>query len=703
MKWTSVAWLALATVFVTAVHAAPVDTLSVDLNPLIDAAAASKNRFAVDIEHPLSGHGAWTYSVRVPGAISMSFHASELRLPGDAVLTVSAGSTTTTYRAHDINRGGLWGRPLLGDTLSFELHGTGASIHIQSLQAGYRAIGGVVPDHPHYTARIKMLTANDTSAGCTQNYSCNATDANQGPAQATVAVLVGNQYSCTGTLLNNTSNDATPYVLTARHCQNGQMGGGNPDAAATVTVYWDAVTACASTLGSIYEGTTITQFGAVTMVEQQDAWLIRLNAPPAARDAYFAGWDATGSVFTGGYSIHHALGNDKQYVGWYGQAVYQKMARASVGVNYESTFWSLVNGIGSTGAGASGGAVFDPANHLVGSATLAKLVAGENTAGVCPVTSDSTPTAQYTALSGVWTSTADATSTTGNQTLQSVLDPTNTGKMAIDGVGMLPMTLTSDTTYLRTDQRLTLSWNVPDALACTASGGQPGDGWTGTRAASGAVQVSGLTGGHVEYALSCKTAERVGRAVAAVDWTYIQPVAWVGVDSGSVTVGSPINLNWYSNVTPCTAGGGEPGDGWAGAKDSSGTQTVVVAKAGTAEFTITCGTWAQVASYRVSVTVVAPSDTDHSTTSSATPPQTAAQTPTAPAASTSGDSSANGSSASSSGASGSGGAGSGGGGALDPFWLSVFSALLVFRAPANRLLRAAAPRESRAAARRSYR
>src|SRR5262249_20295146 len=149
-------------------------------------------------------------------------------------------NTSTSYRGHN---GELWGRPLLGDTLTFTLSGTGASIHIQGFQAGYRALGGVAPDHPHYTARIKLLAAAD----CTQNYSCNATDANQGPARATVAVLVGNQFSCTGTLLNNTSHDATPYVLTARHCENGEMGGGNPDAAASVTVYWDAVTACGFT------------------------------------------------------------------------------------------------------------------------------------------------------------------------------------------------------------------------------------------------------------------------------------------------------------------------------------------------------------------------------------------------------------------------------------------------------------------------
>src|SRR3954468_20233966 len=173
MKWTSVAPLATLLVSLAA-NATSVDTLSVDLNSLIDAAAASRNRFAVDVAHPVSGSDAWVYSVRIPGAISMSFHASELNLPDDATLTVTSGSTTTTYRTRDINQGGLWGRPLLGDTLNFTLSGHAASIHIQSFQADYRALGGVVPDHPHYTARLEMAASTD----CTQNYSCNATAAN---------------------------------------------------------------------------------------------------------------------------------------------------------------------------------------------------------------------------------------------------------------------------------------------------------------------------------------------------------------------------------------------------------------------------------------------------------------------------------------------------------------------------------------------
>jgi lysyl endopeptidase len=434
--------------------AVTVDALSVNLDPLIDSAAHDRNQFAVNIPHPAStstqGHwmrtastSTWSYTVQVPTAISLSFHASHIALPPSAVLTVTAGSTHASYHAQDVSRGGLWSRPLIGDTLEITVsvntnQASRMELQVDSLQAGYRGLGGGVADHPHY--RRIMASQAGTGTNCTQNYSCSATAASQGPAQATVAVLVGDQYQCTGTLLNNTRGDGTPYVLTARHCQTGKMGGGAPNTAESVIIYWDAVSACGQTLQSIYYGPT-TQSGAVTVVEQQDAWLIKLDAPPVVNDAFYAGWDARGSPFTGGYSIHHALGNDKQYVSWYGRALLQHYSAASVQVGYNSTFWGVVNELGEVGAGSSGGALFDPNNNVVGSGSLANLVNGDGSAGYCPATPLATATAsnvaaQYTALSSVWTSTADMTSTTGEVTLKSVLDPDNTGRMSVSGFGL---------------------------------------------------------------------------------------------------------------------------------------------------------------------------------------------------------------------------------------------------------------------------
>jgi lysyl endopeptidase len=299
-----------------------VDILQVDLNPLIDQAAKERNRFAVDIPHAIDasrvgiwsvsgGVAIWRYSVRIPTAVSLSFHAPNIFLPTSAQLSARSGGNTYVYRAADTHMHSLWSRISKGDSLDLELTVAPSDrravvLQITALQAGYRGFGHAVADHPHY-AQLKAQTAVASTSSCVLNYECDVIAANAPAGQATVALIIGNSYQCSGTLINDVPQDGKPYVLTARHCENGQLGGGNPGAAANVVVYWDATSACGSPLGTLYDPGIAIQQGATTVAEQQDAWLVLLNQPPAVNDAYFAGFDATGGAIQGGYTIHHAL------------------------------------------------------------------------------------------------------------------------------------------------------------------------------------------------------------------------------------------------------------------------------------------------------------------------------------------------------------------------------------------------------------
>jgi hypothetical protein len=634
MKITRLAWstnsrlaavLLLSLGWAAAAYAAQ-EVLDVDLSPLIDQAARHPTRFAVDLPHAVSiadagewtqngNRSTWTYSIRIPTAVSMSLHASGVHLPDGAVLTVTGeNGASASYRARDVARSGLWSRPLPGDSLLLSLSVSSAqraqtTLQIESFQAGYRSLGPGVPDNAHYREIIRQAATQLSS--CAVNYSCEATSANQGPAHATVAIVIANTGLCTGTLLNDTSSDGTPFVLTARHCETGALGGGDPGAAANITVYWDAVTPCGATLSSIYDGSAVAQTGATTIVEQQDAWLIELDAPPAASDAYYAGWDATGGVFSGGYSIHHALGYRKQYAGWYGQPVLINSPGAALKVGYNSTFWGVVNQVGNVGAGASGGALFSPDNNAVGSATLAWLSNGPDTDGVCPVTPLQAPslsnnTAEYTAWSALWSSTADTTSTTGAATLQSVLDAAGTGKLVISGTGLLPVTLTIDQSYPFTGQTVNLTWSAPGAQTCTASGGVNGDGWAGARSASGTYALTEQSGSQVSYSIRCTASDQVGSASVSVTWQFVPAVVNMTGPTVPVDAGSLAALQWTANTQPCTATGGISGDGWAGAKASNGSQSVLVSVLGNTTYTLTCGSGVRTATGQYTITVVAP-------------------------------------------------------------------------------------------------
>ena len=622
MRWSPVcvvACLSVATSWAAAPVATPeIDTVHTDLNALIDQAARSPVQFAVNIRHGFStsaqGHWAkqaatsiWTYSVRVPTAISMSFHAAPgVQLPSSAVLTVKAGSRFFRYTTRDISHSGLWGRPMPGDTLAFSLSVSTAQasqvrLQFASVQAGYRSLGANVPDHPHYRElKRAAVAAAAAAAGCTENYACHVTAANQGPSHATVAVIVQNLYQCTGTLLNDARSDGAPYVLTARHCQQGELGGGYPDVADQVSFYWDAVSPCDGQLGALYDSSSPVpmQTGATTVLEQEDLWLLRLSTAPVSSDAYYAGWDASGTAFAGGYTIHHALGGKQQYVEWSGTAVLEHMGAATFNVAYDSTFWGVVNGLGNVGAGASGSALFNPSNLVVGSASLAELTSGEGS-GVCPVNPPPTPkpdtiTSLFTSLSGAWTSTADRTSSTPNATLKSLLDPDATGQVTAQGMATQPITVTASATGANSGDLVTVSWNAPGAQSCTASGGTNGDGWAGVQPASGSVQLTDAGWGLVTYSLNCVIGSQIGAGSVSVNWDYNQPYTGLtGGNSYPLQVGTAVSMNWGANVSPCTASGGIPGDGWAGAQPTSGSVQTSISQPGMATYTLTCGTGAR--------------------------------------------------------------------------------------------------------------
>jgi hypothetical protein len=607
--------------------------LAVDLPAEIDKVAHIPERFAVEVPHSVGvlTHGAWTasgntrtwrYDVRVPGAVSLSFHAVHVVLPRGSILRVTGGGSEYRYQPKDIRRGELWSRIARGDTLTFSLT-VGATdagavvLDVVGLQAGFRGLAAGVANHPHYDAIRRSMAVNQAATSCVENYQCHVTADNEGPGQSSVTLIVANLGLCSGVLLNDVPGDGTPYVLTARHCENGNPDGGTPGAASGVTAYFDAATPCNQALQPIYSAATAATTGAVTMVEQQDAWLIRMDGPLPVGDAYFAGWDATGASFVGGYTAHYGLGNARQYVGWYGQAYYAQVAGTTLGVHFASTFWELVNQVGSIAPGASGSGVYDANNRLVGTIVRGLAQSSQpDSPGVCLMAAPSAPspttaTAFATALSGIFDSTADARSTTGATTLRAVLDPQGSGTRTLDGKWSPPQ-FTASTLTSSTGSLVTLTWSTPGTSACTAGGGQSGDGWSGALPSSGSQIVTEYGSGAVTYTLTCSYATQQSSAHVTVNWALAAPAATIQVTSStSGFVGSPVQLSWSSTVSPCTASGGSAGDGWSGTLAGRGSANITETAGGAYTYRINCGSGSRTASaqVQVQVTYVAPAAT----------------------------------------------------------------------------------------------
>ncbi len=531
--------------------AASAETLEVRMRELVAVAALEPSRFAVDVAHEVSSSRdgqwqqegdavTWHYSLRIPTAVSLSFHADRLDMPAGATLTVRANGREQRLAAHEQRGRGLWSRIVAGDTLHIEAtmpaqQRDGFTLHIASFQAGYRGLDAAVPDHPAYRALGALDGENasavgplDAGAGCTQNFACSVSAANEGPGRAAVGVIVGNAHQCTGTLVNSVRGDDTPYVLTARHCSGDRKAGVDP--ASTVTVYWNAVAACGQALSSLYYAATATQTGAVTMAEEQDMWLMRLDQNPPVGDAYFAGFDARGGAVLGGYTIHHADTLAKQIARWYGFAAQAKRSAAQLGAGYASEYWLTVNELGTINSGASGGALFDQQNRVVGTLHLARNT--KTLADRCPAeplqpADSSTGLAYFTQLARTYSGGTDATTTT--QSIRAVLDPQGTGALVIDGARARTFAHISVPAHAVVGVPLTLTWSAPGAVLCTATEGSGGDGWSGTLPPNNALSVTSTTEGTVTYGVACTFNDgHVSRERATVEWNlptpYMKPI-----------------------------------------------------------------------------------------------------------------------------------------------------------------------------------
>jgi hypothetical protein len=316
-------------------------------------------------------------------------------------------------------------------------------------------------------------------------------------------------------------------------------------------------------LGSVYSTNSPAYVHSIeTVFEQQDTWLLRLTSPISAQRIYFAGWDATGGTFVGGYSPHHAMGRSRQYTQWFGQAVPVHLGADVLGVGFDSDYWGVVNAIGAVGSGASGGGLFDENHRLVGIASLAYLENGPGSDGVCPSTSPPAPsgetaTALYNSFAAVWESTADTTSATNPITLKSLLDPDNTGNRVADGFEMLQgVFLTSSDSFRSTGRTITLRWDGGTATSCTASGGVPGDGWSGPRAPDGSIEITQYEAGLTTYTIRCVAGARFATRSVRVSWDLGQPSVFLANSESISYLGTTVRMFWRATALPCVATGG---------------------------------------------------------------------------------------------------------------------------------------------------
>ena len=103
------------------------------------------------------------------------------------------------------------------------------------------------------------------------------------------------------------------------------------------------------------------------------------------------------------------------------------------------------------------------------------------------------------------------------------------------------VTLSSNPGTQVAGQSVTLSWDSKNTDSCIASGGEANDGWKGSLALSGSMQITESSGGSTIYSITCTGAPPAATAQAIVDFTQ---AAGSGSTSSSKGGGGAIGALW---------------------------------------------------------------------------------------------------------------------------------------------------------------
>ena len=277
---------------------------------LPDAANAASTAGLLAWTQAADGSQRAAISVRATGAKGLRLGLLVEQLPPGALLRVYAPNApeTTEITATEVLRT-IQANLNAGDNSAAAhtywlplVEGTEAVLEIQ-LPAGVSPaqLKVSLPSVSHLTmlpTEIKANTGIGASGKCNIDVTCTSGNQNEMRAVARMSFVAGQGLTgyCTGTLLNNTRQDRTPYFLSANHCISTQT------VASTLQTDWNFRSASCGSLqvDSSYQrisgGATLLY---TTSATATDASFMRLNNNPPST-AMFAGWNSnTPAVNTG--------------------------------------------------------------------------------------------------------------------------------------------------------------------------------------------------------------------------------------------------------------------------------------------------------------------------------------------------------------------------------------------------------------------
>jgi len=223
---------------------------------------------------------------------------------------------------------------------------------------------------------------------------------------------------CSGSLVNNTAQDCTPYVLTALHC-----GLNSTTANLNQWVFYFNYESSGCANGTQGQVPNNTMTGCARIADSGDGggdngsdyMLVEINNNvPQGYNPYYNGWRRNNVTSSSGVSIHHPSGDIKK-ISTYSSNLQSVTWGGPAGTHWMVTWSNTANGHGVTEGGSSGSPIFDNQGHIIGTLT------GGSSFCTNPTSPD-----LYGKMSYHWNSNP-------GDNLSQYLDPGNTGVTSLSG------------------------------------------------------------------------------------------------------------------------------------------------------------------------------------------------------------------------------------------------------------------------------
>jgi hypothetical protein len=295
------------------------------------------------------GDRIWRLGIKCPGAYTINLTFDNYQLPPGATLFVYSIDKTNVIGAFtDFNNreDSAFATTLVnGEEIVIEYYeppipAFPGKLHLSRVTHGYRDSFGYIKSFGQ-------------SGSCNNNVHCPEAAEWQNQVRSACMLVTNGNGFCSGALVNNTSQDGTPYILTANHCYS------NP----STWVFWfnwESPTCQNPPSSPPYNSVS----GATLKARYSDSdfCLVQMSSiPPSSFNVYYAGWNREDSAATSGACIHHPSGDIKKIS--YSNTPFT--SDTWTGTPPDS-HWKVDWSDGVTEPGSSGSPIFDQYLHIVG-------------------------------------------------------------------------------------------------------------------------------------------------------------------------------------------------------------------------------------------------------------------------------------------------------------------------------------------------